>query len=272
MVTVIKATGEEEPFSEEKLIASIKRAAIPEKLHKVVCDHVKSKLYNKIPTSEIYRHITEFLGNSQYAYAKTRYSLKQAIMDLGPTGYPFEDYIARILQWYGYKTQVRVKLVGKCVSHEIDVVAKKGSHKIIAEAKFHNQMGIKTDIHVSLYTKARFDDLLQRNDINQVWLITNTKLSLDAITYAICMNMKVTSWNYPEGESLRDLINQSGLLPVTALSNLSQKQKQILLDQHIVLCRDICQNPTALNALSLSDKEKQTLLAEASYACNLTIP
>ena len=46
-------------------------------------------------------------------------------MDLGPTGYPFEDYVAEILKTEGYQTQVRQVLEGNCVSHEIDVIAQK---------------------------------------------------------------------------------------------------------------------------------------------------
>src|ERR1035437_1756824 len=124
MVNVIKATGEKEPFSEDKVKISIQRAGIPKELQAQVVLHVKSKLYENIPTSEIYHHITEFLGKSA-PYGKAKYSLKQAIMDLGPTGYPFEDYISEILKQDGYTTKTRSLLSGKCVIHEIDVIAKK---------------------------------------------------------------------------------------------------------------------------------------------------
>src|SRR5437660_7060011 len=99
---IIKATGQTEEFSEGKLHASINRAGIPEDMHDAVVAHVKSKLYENIPTSEIYHHIKEYLGNSRLPYARAKYSLKQAIMELGPTGYPFEDFIARIFTAQGY--------------------------------------------------------------------------------------------------------------------------------------------------------------------------
>lgn len=268
MVTVVKATGEKESFSEEKVRVSIQRAGIPEELQKQVLTHIKNKLYDDIPTSEIYRHITEFLGQSQNPYTKARYSLKQAIMDLGPTGYPFEDFVGEILKAGGYQTQVRVILAGKCVTHEIDVVAKKETNKVIIEAKFHNMPGIKTGIHEALYTKARFNDIVEKNDFNQVWLVTNTKISQDAITYGVCMGMKIVSWNYPEGESLRDLIENARLHPITALTTLSQSQQQKLLENHIVLCKNICQNPDLLDQFGIKNEEKKATLSEAQFVCN----
>src|SRR3989344_7987200 len=121
MVTVIKSTGDKELFSENKIKSSIARAGIPSQLQQQVLWHVKSKLYDNIPTSEIYHHITEFLHKSNEPFAASRYSLKQAIMSLGPSGYPFEDYLSQILKEEGYDTKVRQVLQGQCVTHEIDV-------------------------------------------------------------------------------------------------------------------------------------------------------
>lgn len=269
MVQVVKQSGEKEEFSEEKIKASIRRVGIDTALAQEVLEHVKNKLYDNIPTSEIYKHIKEFLGHT-HPMSVAKYGLKQAIMALGPTGYPFEDYISKVLSYQGYKTQTRVILQGKCISHEIDVVAQKGAHRVMIEAKYHNLPGNKTDVHVAMYTKARFDDVLEKNDLNQVWLITNTKLSIDAVSYAICMGMKVTSWNYPEGESLRELIEQEALIPITALNSLSLAQKQMLLAQHIVLCKDLCSNPSVLDELRLSSEQKTKILEEASFACNIS--
>lgn len=269
MLQVVKASGEKEPFSEEKVRVSIRRAGIPKELQEQVLDHVKSKLYENIKTSEIYHHIVEFLGTSKAPFTKSKYSLKQAIMDLGPTGYPFEDFVAEILKTKGYQTQVRVVLAGKCVTHEIDVIAIKNSEKAIIEVKFHNMPGTKTGIHEALYTKARFNDVVEKNDFNQAWLVTNTKISQDAITYAVCMGMKVVSWNYPEGESLRDLIENARLHPITALATLSQSQKQDLLENHVVLCKNICEQPAVLDQLGISEDLKSNIISEAKFVCSL---
>lgn len=264
MISVTKSTGEKEPFSEEKLRASIKRAGIPDQIQNLVVDHVKSRLYDNIPTSQIYHHISEFLDQSSQPYNRTRYRLKHAIMEFGPTGYPFEDYVAEILKSEGYKTNVRQILNGKCVKHEIDIVAQKNNVRSMIECKFHNSIGTHTQVHVSLYTKARFDDLKDIHKFNDVWLVTNTRITADALDYALCSNIKVISWNYPESGGLRNLIEKSKLHPITVLTTLSQNQKQTLLNNHIVLCKNVSEN---INILNLPEDKKQSVLAEARFVC-----
>lgn len=264
MINVIKSTGVVEPFSEEKVLASVQRARIPKELEKLMLQHVKSKLYDNIKTSEIYNHIAEFLGISSAPYSKARYGLKQGIMGLGPTGYPFEDFVAEVLKTEGYQTQTRQILNGKCIKHEVDIIAQKDGKKSMIECKFHNSLGNHTQVHVSLYTKARFDDLKEIHKLDDVWLVTNTKITDDAISYALCNNMKVISWNYPPNGSLRDLIEKLRLHPITVLTTLSQNQKQSLLDNHIVLCKNIS---NVLSILNLPEDKNQAVLAEAKFVC-----
>lgn len=267
MVNVLKATGGKEEFSEQKLLNSIKRAGIPLNLQQETIAHVKSKLYENIPTSEVYKHITEFLGKEPNL--KSRYSLKQAIMALGPTGYPFEDYVSEILKSKGYLTQVRSILTGKCVSHEIDVIAEKpGIEKIMIEAKYHNSPGIHTDVHVSLYTKARFDDLKDKFKFDRTWIFTNTKITSDALTFALCANMGVISWNYPQEESIREIAEREKLYPITILSSLSQDEKQTLLDNHTVLVKQILNNKDCLNLLQIQTEKKNQIIEEAKTFTN----
>ena len=268
MVTVVKASGQKEPFSEIKVRNSIRRAGIPQEIHEEVLRHVKTKIYENIHTSEIYKHIIEFLEVSPQPFNKTKYTLKQAIMDLGPTGYPFEDYVAEILKTKGYQTQVRQILEGKCVSHEVDIIAEKDRQKILIEAKLYKSPGIRTDGHVSLYTKARFDNFKCNYNLNQAWIVTNTKVTTDGIEYALCCGMKIIGWNYPETGSLRDLVEKAKLYPITALQTLSQSQKQLLLLHGTVLCKNICLNPNIIKVLDLPmDKEEKAVL-ELEFLCN----
>lgn len=267
MAQVIKANGDKEEFSEEKLRNSIQRAGIPKEIQETVVAHVKDKLHPNITTHDIYKHVNEFLAEKQ-PLSRSRYGLKQALMELGPTGYPFEDFIARILQTQGFKTQVRQILAGKCVTHEIDVLGEKGSQKIMVEAKYHNMSGTKTNIHVAMYTKARFNDVIERNNVNEAWLITNTKVTTDAITYALCMGMKIISWNYPEEGSLRELVEKSGLIPITALVSLSEQNKQKLIQHGVIFSIDLCKEEN-LSLINLSQNDKDDLLSEISFTCQI---
>lgn len=268
MINVVKANGQKESFSEEKVLNSIKRARIPHGLESLVLAHIKSKLYDNIPTGEIYQSILNYLGNSEHPYSRSKYSLKEAIMLLGPTGYPFEDFIAKVLQSLGYETMVRQILMGKCISHEIDVIAKKDNKTSMIEAKFHNNIGTRSEVHVALYTHARFQDVKEKNSIDDGWLVTNTKTTTDANTYALCTGLKILSWSYPEEGSLRELIEKSRLHPVTMLSSITGSQKEKLLNNHIVLCKDIHENPSILDQLQMSNEDKEKSLAEISYICS----
>lgn len=267
MVNVLKADGSTEPFNEKKVRDSIHRAGVSAMLEEQVVRKVKEKLYENIPTYDIYGIITDALLHSNEPYSKSRYSLKQAIMLLGPTGYPFEDFIGKILEEQGYTVQTRQILNGRCVTHEIDVIAQKGNKKILIEAKFHNNNGTRSDVHVALYVKARFDDLKERYDFDEAWIVTNTKTTLDADTYAACSGMKIISWNSPKGESFRDMIESTNLHPITMLTTLTAQQKAQLLANHIILCKDIVKNEKLLDILGLSKEQRVQTLSELTYIC-----
>lgn len=267
MLNVIKADGSIEPYSEEKVKNSIKRARISPELQAKVLAEIKTKLYDNIPTYDIYGLITDALAHSSEPYSKARYSLKQAIMLLGPTGYPFEDFIARVFEEHGYQTQTRIILNGRCVTHEIDVISEKDGKKNMVEAKFHNNPGARSEVQVALYVKARFDDVKDRYSFDEAWIVTNTKTTIDANSYAECNNMKVISWNFPEGGSLRDLIESRELHPITMLTTLNAKQKAQLLANHTVMCKDLSEKPQLLDVLGLSHEEKEQTKAEVTYIC-----
>jgi hypothetical protein len=263
MVNVLKANGIAEPFDENKLRTSMTRTGISQSQQDKVILNLKPSLHENIPTAEIYEHVTRSLQEQSHL-VKLRYSLKQAIMELGPTGYPFEDFVSEILKSKGYLTQVRSILTGRCVNHEIDVIAEKaGTEKLMIEAKYHNAPGIHTDVHVSLYTKARFDDLKEKYHFDRAWLFTNTRITSDALAYALCVNMGVVSWNYPQNESLRDLTEKEKLYPVTILSSLSQNQKQVLLENHTVSIKQILNNNDCLDLLAIEKVKKEQIIEES---------
>ena len=270
MFKVLKANGEIEPFSEDKLKFSLSKAGLPQNLHEEALKHIKNKLRENIPTSEIYNQVNYFLEKNSPMH-KTKYSLKQAIMELGPTGYPFEDYISKLMQAQGYTTLVRQIIEGKCVNHEIDVIAKKNTvlpTAIMIEAKFHNQLGIRTDLHVSLYTKARFDDCKEKNNFSGAMLATNTKITTDALAYALCSGMEILSWSYPENKGLRELIEEYHLYPITVINKFTQREKELLTEKGIVLCSDICKNHELLSQLNIDKQRKENIINEINFVCS----
>ena len=240
-IMVVKANGEKAPFSEEKVRESMTRARTPQGTQKKALAHLIPQLYDGISTKEIYDILFDYLrGTDKVAAAK--YSLKNAIMALGPSGFPFEQFVARIYTALGYKTTTNVTLEGKCISHEIDVVVEKEGEKVMIESKFHNRHGVKTDVKVALYIKSRFEDLKEKHGFTGACVATNTKLTSDALRYAKCAGLDVLSWDDPPGRSLPVLVEEAKLHPVTECTDLSNSDKARLLDAGIVLCNDLAQS------------------------------
>jgi len=240
-ITVVKASGDRESFSEEKVLDSLKRAGANRELAEDVLKTVEAELYEGISTKEIYQHVFRHLQETG-AHLASKYNLKRAIMELGPSGYPFEKFLARVFESEGHQTAVGQQIRGKCVWHEVDVIAEKDGMKKMIEAKFHNENGIKTDTKVALYVWARYLDVSAGDGFDEGWLVTNTKLTRDARIYADCVGLKYMSWSRPAGQSLRELVERSGLYPVTALISLSPQEKATLLGEGIVACKDLPDN------------------------------
>jgi hypothetical protein len=273
-VTVVKASGEREPFSEAKLRSSLERAGTPPKLAELTVSHVRGELREGMKTAAVYRHAFSFLRKHGRLSA-SRYSLRNAIMSLGPTGYPFEKLVGAVLKANGFSVEIGQHIKGHCVSHEVDVVAWKGKQRIIVESKYHNKPGYKTDVKVALYVKARFDDIKKRiqeedggNNISEAWLITNTRLSLDAIRYCECSGIKAIGWDYPENDGLQNLIESAGLHPLTSLTSLTGGQKKQLLRLGAVMCRDLTEDNRLFKSIGLTGSKSTRVLNEIADLCN----
>ncbi len=239
-IKVTKASGEIEDFNEEKVVRSLKYAHVPDDVAREALEYVKDKLTDNISTHLIYTHLHGFLRHRDNLSYSFNYDLKRAIMRLGPTGYPFEKFVAKILSAKGFSTQVGVILNGKCVSHEIDIDASNQNEHYFVECKFHNLSGVKTDVQVALYTQARFEDIKASPDLakhhenHRSWLITNTAITKEVIDYARCVAMRVVSWGYPAEGNLGDIIMETHLHPITVLRGLSTNQQTSLFDRGIV--------------------------------------
>ena len=236
---VVKKSGEREAYDKNKVIRSMNRVGVPDSLQPEVLEHIQTKFHDgEISTDEIFKHVLEFL-EPRDRKSSLRFNLREAIFQLGPTGFPFEQYLAKIFRTMKYHVTTDNIMNGDCVRHEVDLVLEKDGHKEIVEVKFHNHHVVKTDVQVALYTYARFLDVKEKNNIDNVWLVTNTKLTADAISYANCKGMPVIAWNYPEKGNLQDLVEDPQMYPITLLTSLSEQEKRRLIEKDIVFCRDL---------------------------------
>lgn len=267
---ITKSSGAVVPFEAAKLKASLLRAGASKELSETIAKRVKGMLYPEIPTVEIYRKAYELLREQNECHAG-RYKLKQALLELGPSGFPFERFVGALMQFQGFDVEFDLILPGKCVRHELDVVAKRGQETRLIECKYHQQRGQKSDVKVSLYIHARFMDLdsqLQSHHPQAAphfegWLITNTRFSDDAATYGHCAGMNLVAWDFPKVGSLKELIEQSGMYPITCLGTLTPDEKVELLDQNIVLCQELHRHVHELERVGLSNVRIEKVLEEA---------
>ena len=81
-------------------------------------------------------------------------------MELGPSGFPFEKFISKLFEVQKYSVQTGQFVKGKCVTHEIDVIARKENEIVLAECKYRNTQGITVDVKTPLYIHSRFEDVL----------------------------------------------------------------------------------------------------------------
>lgn len=238
---VTKYDGTTEVYNEEKIKSSAMRVGVPVELQQGMIESIRGRLYDGISTREIFALIKEFLKKSGTPHLAMKYNLKQALADLGPSGYPFEKYVSMLLSDIGYETQVNQTLEGSCVTHEVDVVASKDDITYFIEAKFHKNPSQRTDVRVTLYIKARYDDLSSnwKEGKTHAWIVTNTRFSTDAIKYGECQNIKLTSWGYPKGDGIADLIDRTSLFPITIIDELSASDKLRLLTSGVVVCHQL---------------------------------
>ena len=243
---VKKADGTKEVYNEEKIRGSATRVGVPHDLQDQLLEDIRGRLFDGISTHEIFEMVKEFLHNSESPHLAMKYNLKGALAELGPSGYPFEQYVALLLQAVGYSTKTNQTLPGECVTHEVDVLAEKDNTTYFIEAKFHKNPSQRTDVRITLYIKARYDDLksVWKGGESRAWIVTNTRFSTDAIKYGECNNLKLTSWGYPKGEGITDLIEKTGLHPITIIDTLSKEDRLRLLSAGIVTCRQLL-NPAS---------------------------
>ncbi|MFA5870918.1 MAG: restriction endonuclease [Candidatus Paceibacterota bacterium] len=263
---VTKLSGERELFSEKKLRNALERAAVVPHLIDKAVEYVKAHMRDGIPTSEIYYLAFSYLREREKGSAG-RYGLRKAIMELGPDGHPFEKLVGEIFTVQGFDVQTSVVLQGKCVQHEIDVVAIKGDRKIMIECKFHHEQEIKSDVKIALYVQARFEDVKDIHHFTEVWLVTSTKLTYDAIQYAKCAGMNAVGWNYPKEGSLQHLVERAELHPITCLESVSKEEKRMWLDGGIITCKDIKEKPNAFMIANIHEKQRTVILEEIKQLC-----
>lgn len=256
-----KSTGELQTFDASKLRSSLRQSGADDATIEEVVSRVVPELEDGTTTQALYRRAWRMLTRRSQGVA-ARYSLKSALLELGPAGYRFENYVGLLLEAQGWSTKVGVQRRGRFVDHEIDVIARRANVEQLYECKFRNRAQGKVDIKVALYIYGRAVDLDALREARGFGLATNAVFTSDAVDFGSGMGLHLLSWNYPEHAGLKDLIPALGLEPVTVLSSLKKAEQRRLLDRGTLLIRDLMKKRGALSALQLEPARERKLQRE----------
>jgi len=271
---IVKHSGDIVDFNPEKLKISLLKSGANSDVVNDILKSIRKELYEGIPTKKIYKMAFALLKKEANAHA-ARYNLRSALQLLGPSGFFFEKYIARLFEAEHFETKLNLTLQGKCVSHETDVLIKKNNLISMVECKFHAGREAVSDVKVPMYILSRFNDLKdkeysifsKKDRISKCWIVTNNRFTSDAIAFAKCSGLNLLSWNYPELNNLKTKNDFDYLYPVTCLTTLSLGEKDKLLILDVLLVREIVNNSECLEKIGLTPNRIKNVLKEASELC-----
>lgn len=271
---VVKHCGDIVDFNPDKLKNSLTQSGASLTVINDIMTKIQSEIYEGISTKKIYKMAFALLKKTANSHA-ARYNLREAIRLLGPAGFFFEKYIARLFASEDYKTLTNMILFGKCVSHELDVLVKKNDVISMIECKFHMGRDAASDVKVPMYILSRFNDLKDRKHpifnekdmISKCWIVTNNRFTKDANDFAKCSGLNLLSWDFPANDNLKTKNDNNGLYPVTCLTTLTLAEKDKLLILDVILVKELVKNSDSLDRIGLSSNRIKNVLKEASELC-----
>ena len=276
-VPIVKADGAIETFVPERLRSSLVRAGAGIHTAEKITEQITKTVAPGSASKEIYARAFSLLRKEARPVA-ARYALRRALLEFGPTGHPFEDFVSHLFRANGWEVKTRQIMQGKCVAHEVDFYATRNGEYLAAELKYHNDPAYKTDLKVSLYVKARFEDIWQCDPayqtcpVNRGFLVTNTKFTSEAIAYATCAGIELLGWSYPKQNGLLEEMCRAKVYPVTTLTTLSRAEKRLLVEQGVVAVDELLRGSSSLDVLRLSPSRIGEIRAEADGLLQLAHP
>lgn len=278
IIYVINNLGEKELFSSHKLYTSAKRSGASNELANKVVDIISKTVRNGDRTSDVYKTMKALLLKLDKPVG-IKFSLKESIRKLGPTGYPFEVFMGELFARYGFKTKIETFIKGKCTEYEVDFQAEKEKNMYLAECKFHSDIGSRVDINVILIAYAGFLDMQEGRycsvykekggKVNRL-VVTNTKFTNKAIKYANCYGINLLGWHYPVSRGIEYYIEKDRLYPITILPSINKNMLDVFFRNGLVFCKDL----TALGAkvlmrdYHLTDREAYKILEDIKSISN----
>jgi hypothetical protein len=276
-IKIRKASGEWEVFDVSKLKRSLHNAGADYDVIEGIASDIREWVFDGATTGNIYRRAYKLLRQVE-AIGALRYRLKNALFSLGPTGYPFEQFIGEIFRKMGYKVLTGQVVQGMAITHEMDVIATRGKEQHLMECKYSHDQGNRLSVQVPLYVRSRVEDIVEKRKTDSAyrdfsfipWVVTNARFSSDSEVYSSNKKIQLLGWDYPQGRGLKDVIEKEHVYPVTVLKSLGKKEQQQLMESGIVTCEQLMNQPDILAIILLSDKKQYAVMTELETMSQLS--
>lgn len=247
-IYIINSRGDKELFSSKKVFNSARRVGASKEAAKKIASLIEKQAYSGMKTSEIFKKVKELLFKEDLT-SGLRFNLKEGMRKLGPSGFPFEKYIADIFSDLGYVVKLNQRIKGKCAVHEIDFLAEKNKSIIIGECKYRVHPGERIDLKVGLSNYAKLLDLKEgeyfkkyQENISSL-IVTNAKFTGQIISYSECVGMELLGWKYPQEKGLEHIIETNKLYPITILPSFRKSLIDPFVFQKRMLVGDVLDMP-----------------------------
>ena len=246
-----------------KVLRSARRAGASKDLAQKVALEIEKGIYPGSKTSEIFKQVNQLLKKEDER-SSLRFSLREAMRKLGPSGFPFEKYIGDIFSAHGYAVSLNRKIKGKFAIHEIDFLARNEKVLYIGECKYRIFPGERVDLAILLAFYAKFLDLkngnyfnLPKNVVLKPIMVTNAKFSSQAIRYANGVGIKLLGWKHPPNQGLESMIEAEQLYPITILPSFKGYLMESCSQAKLMLAKDILEkNPQQIAKIIGVEKNK----------------
>lgn len=275
-IQVTKYDGTSEPFKPTNLKRSLSKSGANQDQIEAVYEKIARNVYDGMATKKLYQMAFTALREIKKSYA-ARYNLKRALQQLGPEGFYFEQWVARLFQDYGFEAITGQIVQGRAVTHEIDVIALKHEQMLAIECKFRNDTEARISVTTPMAFMSRLQDIKgvvhtifnKQKPITDGRLVTNAYFTSDSIKFAEHYGLHLLAWSYPENNAIRDRVDKNAEYPITCLTTLTQDQKGILLKNGCILVKDLVQNPGFLSKAFIKKANTEQILCEAQELIRL---
>jgi len=246
---VKKADGSMQVFDREKIVRTCLRMGADRRAAYEIAERIERRLYPGISTERILQMIFQFMRRDKPSVSNL-FDLGKGL-SLMSSKPEFEVFVQALLARNGFEVSPNRLLVGRCVEHEVDAIAKKDGITFFVEAKHHSMYHTLTGLDESRIARAVLEDVMEgvaigKSDlkIDRAMIVTNTRYSEQAVRYGNCRNILQIGWSSPTDKGLQSMVAGTKLLPLSCLRGLGLNARIKLALSGIVLFEQIVQEDT----------------------------